>query len=183
MDDYRSPKVRTERALRGYRELLDAADWLKREVRMPLESFELTLAEFRLLDVLYREGALPVVELARRRGSEWHHVCDLIQQLERRGWLRRAKAALQPVDFKRAHLAKSRRNEERRGRRLIVVGMTTEGKRFLRYVLSIHGKLVTAMMRALDAREMDSLFRICRKLREGNPVRFFRELRNEDEEE
>jgi DNA-binding MarR family transcriptional regulator len=182
MPDYRSPKVRAERALRGYTELLDAADWLKREVRIPLESFEMTLAEFRLMDVLYREGALPVVELARRRGSEWHHVCDMIEQLEKRGWLRRGIAALPPVEFERAHLPKSRREEKRRGRQLTVVGMTAEGKRFLRYVLSIHGKLVTAMMRALDAREMDSLFRICRKLREGNPARFFRELRNWDEE-
>ncbi|HEX4001975.1 MAG TPA: MarR family transcriptional regulator [Candidatus Acidoferrales bacterium] len=182
MTDYRSPQIRAERALRGYTELLDAADWLKREVRVPLESFEITLAEFRLLDVLYREGALPVVELARRRGSEWHHVCDMIQQLEGRGWLRRTKVRLPPVDFKSAHLPKSRREEKRPGRRLTVVGMTAEGKKFLGYVLSIHGKLVTAMMRALDAREMDSLFRICRKLREGNPARFFRELRNEDAE-
>jgi len=182
MPDRRSYKVRTERALRGYTELLDTADWLKREVRAPLESFEMTLAEFRLMDVLYREGALPVVELARRRRSEWHHVCDLIEQLEKRGWLRRGIAALPPVEFKDAHLAKSRSEEKRRGRRLTVVGMTAEGKKFLRYVLSIHGKLVTAMMRALDAREMDSLFRICRKLREGNPARFFREMRNEDEE-
>ncbi len=182
MPDYRSPKVRAERALRGYTELLDAADWLKREVRAPLESFEMTLAEFRLMDVLYREGALPVVELARRRGSEWHHVCDMIEQLEKRGWLRRGIATLPPVEFERAHLPKSRREEKRRGRQLTVVGMTAEGKKFLGYVLSIHGKLVTAMMRALDAREMDSLFRICRKLREGNPARFFRELRNWDEE-
>lgn len=182
MPDYRSPKVRTARALRGYTELLDAADWLKREVRAPLESFEITLTEFRLLDALYREGALPVVELARRRGSQLHHVCDMIQQLEGRGWLRRGTTSLPPVEFERAHLAKSRSEEKRQGRRLIVVGMTAEGKRFLRYVLSIHGKLVTAMMRALDAREMDSLFRICRKLREGNPARSFRELRNEDAE-
>ncbi|HTW22862.1 MAG TPA: MarR family transcriptional regulator [Candidatus Baltobacteraceae bacterium] len=151
-------------------------------MRVPLESFEITLAEFRVLDVLYHEGALPVVELARRRRSEWHHVCELIDQLERRGWLRRKKVTLPPVDFKRAHLPKSKSEEKRPGRRLTVVGMTAEGKRFLRYVLSIHGKLVTAIMRALEAREMDSLFRICRKLREGNPARFFRELTHEDAE-
>jgi hypothetical protein len=182
MQDHRRRKVRTERALRGYTELLDTSDWLKREVRAPLESFEMTLAEFRLLNVLYREGALPVVELARRRRSEWHHVCDLIEHLERRGWVRRAIAALPPVEFERTHLPKARREEKRRGRQLTVVGMTAEGKKLLKYVLSIHGKLVTAMMHALDAREMDSLFRICRKLREGNPARFFRELRNEDAE-
>ncbi len=183
MTYYLSPKERTERALRGYTELLDAADWLKREVRVPLESFGMTLTEFRLLHVLYHEGAQPVVELARRRGSQWHHVCDMIQQLEKRGWLRRMKAELPPVEFKDAHLAKSKREEKRRGRLLTVVGMTAEGKKSLWQVLSIHAKLVKAMMRALDAREQESLFRICRKLREGNPVRFFAELTHEDEDE
>jgi DNA-binding MarR family transcriptional regulator len=183
MGDYRSPKERMEQALRGYTELLDTADWLKGEVRVPLDSFGMTLGEFRLLDVLYRDGALPVVDLVRRRGSEWHHVTAMIQRMERHGWVRRARVTLPPVEFERAHLAKSRRNEKRQGRRLTVVGMTAEGKRFLRHVLSIHGKLVKAMMRALDAREQDSLFRICRKLREGNPVRFFAELRNEYEDE
>ena len=183
MRSYPSVKERTERALRGYTELLDAADWLKREVRVPLESFGMTLTEFRLLQVLHREGAQPVVELARRRGSQWHHVCDMIERLEKHGWLRRMKAELPPVEFKDAHLPKSRSDEKRRGRRLTVVGLTAEGKKFLRNVLSIHAKLVKAMMRALDAREQDSLFRICRKLREGNPVRFFAELTHEHEDE
>lgn len=183
MAHYLSPKKRTERALRGYTELLDTADWLKGEVRAPLESFELTLTEFRLLEVLYREGALPVVELVRRRGSKWHHVSAMIERLQRRGWLRRGIATLPAVEFERAHLAKSRREEKRRGRRLTVVGMTAEGKKFLRNVLSIHAKLVKAMMRALDGREQETLFRICRKLRVGNPVRFFAELTHEDEDE
>ena len=183
MRSYPSVKERTERALRGYTELLDAADWLKREVRVPLESFGMTLTEFRLLQVLHREGAQPVVELARRRGSQWHHVCDMIERLEKHGWLRRMKAELPPVEFKDSHLPKSRSDEKRRGRRLTVVGLTAEGKKFLRNVLSIHAKLVKAMMRALDAREQDSLFRICRKLREGNPVRFFAELTHEHEDE
>jgi DNA-binding MarR family transcriptional regulator len=181
--NYPGVKERTERALRGYTQLLDTADWLKAEVRVPLESFELTLTEFRLLHMLHREGALPVVELVRRRGSKWHHVTGVIQLLERRGLLRRAIVTLPPVEFEDSHLAKSRREEKRRGRRLTVVGLTAEGKKFLRNALSIHAKLVKAMMRALDAREQDSLFRICRKLREGNPVRFFAELTHEDEDE
>ena len=183
MSNYLSPEERTERALRGYAELLDTADWLKGEVRVPLESFEMTLTEFRLLYVLHRDGALPVVELAKRRASKWHHVSTMIQRLERRGWLRRAIVTFPPVEFERAHLPKARRDEKRRGQRLTVVALSEEGKRFLRQVLSIHAKLVKALMRALDARDQESLFRICRKLREGNPARFFAELRQEDEED
>jgi DNA-binding MarR family transcriptional regulator len=182
MARYPSREERTERALRGYTALLDTADWLKAEVRAPLESFGLTLAEFRLLEVLHREGALPVVDLARRRGSKWHNVAAMIEGMEGRGWLRRGVVTLPPVEFERAHLAKSRRNQRRRGRRLTVVALTAEGKTFLKQVLSIHAKLVKALMRALDGREQDSLFRNCRKLREGNPVRFFAELTHEDDD-
>lgn len=183
MGHYLSPRKRTERALRGYTELLDTSDWLKGQVRVPFESFDLTLTEFRLLHALYRDGSLPIVELARRRGTKWHHVSATIQRMRRHGWLRRSVVTLPPVEFERAHLAKSRRNEKRRGRRLTVVGLTAEGKWFLRYVLSIHAKLVKAIMRALDGREQESLFRICRKLRKGNPVSFLAELTHEDEDE
>ncbi len=180
--EYPSREERTERALRAYATLLDTADWLKAEVRVPLLSFGLTLAEFRLLEVLNREGALPIVDLARRRGGKWHNIAAMIQGMEERGWLRRAIAMLPPVEFKRAHLPKSRQHERRRGQRLIVVGLTAEGKAFLKQVLSIHSKLVKALMRALEGREQDSLFRNCRKLREGNPVRFFAELTHEDDD-
>jgi MarR family transcriptional regulator, 2-MHQ and catechol-resistance regulon repressor len=173
---------RSERAFRGYMELLEAADWLRAELRLPLESFEVTMGEFRLLYLLHREGALPIAEVSRRRRSEWHNMIDLIARLEARGWVRRAVVRLPPVEWKRAHLAKSRRNEERRGRRLTVVGLTPEGKRFVRRMLPRHSKYVHALMWALDAREQDSLFRICRKLRMGNPVRFFAEITHEDDD-
>jgi len=179
---YASQKKRTERALRGYTALLDTADWLKGEVRAPLESFGLTVAEFRLLEVLHREGSLPVVDLARRRGSKWHNVAFLIKGMEERGWVRRVMATLPPVEFKRAHLPRSRRDERRRGQRLTVVGITADGKKFLDGVMSIHAKLVKALMRALEGREQDSIYRLCRKLRQGNPARFFTELTHEDDD-
>ncbi len=173
---------RSERAFRGYMELLEAADWLKGELRLPLEQFDVTIREFQLLHLLHREGALPIVEVGRRRRSKRHNMADLIARLERRGWLRRAVVTLPPVGWDQAHLAKSKRNEERRGRRLTVVGMSAEGKRFIRRMLPRHSKYVHALMRALDAREQDSLFRICRKLRTGNPVRFFAEIMHEDDD-
>jgi DNA-binding MarR family transcriptional regulator len=182
MAGYPGREERTDRALRGYTALLDTADWLKAEVRVPLESFGLTPGEFRLMEVLHREGALPIADLARRRGCKWHNIAAMIQGMEGRGWLRRAIATLPPVEFKQAHLPKSRRDERRRGRRLTVVGITAEGKKFLGQVLPIHAKLIKAMMRALEGREQDSIYRLCRKLREGNPVRFFAELTHEDQD-
>jgi len=49
--------------------------------------------------------------------------------------------------------------------------MTAQRKEFLRQVPSIHSKLVKAPTAAVNAREQDPLFRICRKLREADPSR------------
>jgi hypothetical protein len=43
--------------------------------------------------------------------------------------------------------------------------------------------MVKSLLRVLDAREQDTLSRICRKLREGDVVKFVRELTMEREGE
>jgi hypothetical protein len=48
-------KVKSQRALRAYMVLIDTADWIKGELRGPLESFDVTLGEFRVLEILNRE--------------------------------------------------------------------------------------------------------------------------------
>ena len=50
-------KDKTLKAFRAYTELLDTAEWFKSELRAPLASFDLTMNEFRGLELLDREGA------------------------------------------------------------------------------------------------------------------------------
>ncbi len=47
-------KEKTQRAFRAYLDLMDTADWLKSELRAPLEAFDLTMPGFRLLEMLYK---------------------------------------------------------------------------------------------------------------------------------
>jgi|ERR1039458_4538835 hypothetical protein len=49
-------KEKTQRAFRGYLDLIDTAEWMLGRMRGQLESFDLTMG-FRLLEMLYREGA------------------------------------------------------------------------------------------------------------------------------
>ncbi len=55
--------------MQAYLDLIDTAEWLKSELRLPLDSFDLTLAEFRALELLNRKGPLTVIEAARERKS------------------------------------------------------------------------------------------------------------------
>ncbi|HEX4073758.1 MAG TPA: MarR family transcriptional regulator [Candidatus Acidoferrales bacterium] len=183
MTDYITPREKTQRAFRAYVDLMDAGDWIKGELRGPLMSFDLAMGEFRLLELLYREGALFVSDIARKRGVHRAGVEVTIARLARRGWVGQRVVALPPVEPERAHLAKSRRGERREGRRIRAIGLTKSGKKFIGNVLPSHSKVVKAMMRALDGREQETLSRLCRKLREGDASRFLREMRMMDEDQ
>lgn len=176
-------RQKTQRAMEAYMELIDDADWLKGELRVPLESFDLTMGELRLLDLLNRRGALTTRDVMRARKAKKENVKRMVKQLEERGWVGRRVITLPPVGFDDSHQAKTRKDEPRRGQLTGVVGLTASGKRFIVDVLPRHSKLVKSLFRVLDSREQVSMIRMCRKLREGDPVKFFREIMLMDEEE
>jgi DNA-binding MarR family transcriptional regulator len=164
------------RAFRTYLELLDTAEWFKNEVKAPLASFGLTINEFRVLELLHREGAQFVPELGRKRMAPKQRIDEIVAQLGRRGWVGRKLVTLPPVEFARAHQAASMRDKPRSGRRVSVVGLTRAGKKFFGEVLPTHSKLVKAFLRVLDGTEQKSLTRLCRKLREGDVMKFVDEI-------
>ncbi|HUA00640.1 MAG TPA: MarR family transcriptional regulator [Candidatus Aquilonibacter sp.] len=182
MPNYPSRKEKIKRAFRACTDLLDTADWIKSELRGPLLSFDLVMGEFRLLEMLYSEGALFVTDVARRRGMHRQGVDVIIARLERRGWARRVVVKLPPVDFERAHLAAAMKDKPREGLKRQAVALTKSGKKFIGTVLPNHSKLVKALMRAITSTEQDSLSRICRKLRAGDILKFVHELRMEDDD-
>ncbi len=183
MPHYPTHKEKTQRALRAYVDLIDTGEWLKSELRGPLETFGVTMGEYRLLELLYHEGKLTVTDLAWRRRIKRQNAEVAIDRLGGRGWVRRRSVRLTPTPFhKGSNVAKSRWNEQRVGRRASLVSLTKSGEKFIGNVLPRHSKLVKSLMRVLDAREQDTLSRICRKLRAGDVLKFMREIRMEDEE-
>jgi DNA-binding MarR family transcriptional regulator len=183
MSSQPTQKEKTLLAFRAYLDLLDTAEWLRGYMRAPLESFDLTMGGFRLLELLYREGPLTMPMIAERRGCRRQSLDAIIAQLEERGWVRRTMVTYPPAEIEKSRLPKSRRRKRREGRRVGVVGLTRLGKKFIGNVLPRHSKLVKSLLRVLDAREKQSLSRICRKLREGDVLKFVSEITHEDVEE
>ena len=174
-------KQKTERAFRACTVLIDTAEWMKSELRGPLGTFDLTMRVFRAMELLHRAGALPLTDVAGRLRAGLANARRLAEGLARRGWVRVVIVTLPPVEFECSHRAKSEEEKPRRGRRISVVGLTRTGKKFMKDVLPRHSKLVKALMRALHAREQESLVRICEKLRKGDVLKFVAELRWEHE--
>ncbi len=173
---------KTQRAFRTYLDLIDTANWLKREMRAPLDFFDLTFEGFRVLEMLYREGALTVPDVGRRTGHKRQNMQVILRRLEEPGWVGRTEVRLPAVEFERGHLPKAKR-EDHEGRMVHAVGLTARGKKFIGNVLPRHAKVVKALMRALDAREQDSISRACRKLRAGDALKFLQEIRMVEEDE
>ena len=141
------------------------------------------MSELRLLELLNRRGALTTLDVMRARKAKRQNVRRMVNRLEKRGWVGQRMVTLPSVGFEDSHKAKSRKSERRTGRLIGVVGLTAAGKNFMLDVLPRHSKLVKSLFRVLDSREQMSMIRTCRELREGDPVKFFREIRLMDEEE
>jgi len=182
MRHYANQREKTERAFRAYVDLIDAAEWLKGELRVPLESFDLTMGEFRVLELLNREGATNLAELGRKRKAKPQNIHVMVGRLGERGWLRRRRVRMTPEAYRQSKVPRSRRDGPRVGTWAVLVSLSKGGKKFMGQVLPRHSKLVKSLMRVLDAREQDTLSRICRKLVAGDVMKFVAEITREDEE-
>jgi DNA-binding MarR family transcriptional regulator len=181
---YPTQRDKAWRAVQAVMDLIDTAEWLKSELRQPLESFDITLGEFRTLELLNRRGPLTVNEVSRERRTGIANVKKASNYFERRGWVRRVVVRQPPAPFEDIHRAKSRKDEKRQGMPIGVMILTPLGKRFVRDVLPSHMKMMKALLRVLDAREQLSLSRLCRKLRSREAVlKFLQEIRMVDEDQ
>jgi len=182
---YPTHREKTGRAVQACLDLIDTAKWLESELRAPLDSFGLTLAEFRVLELLNRAGPMTVSDVAQERKCARQNLIETSKPLERRGWVRRVVGTLPPVSIEQSHKAKSNA-EKRKGRRVGVMTLTPSGKRFVRDVIPNQFKMMKALLRVLDGREQRSLSRLCGKLASREAVlKFLGEIRmiEEDQQE
>jgi hypothetical protein len=76
-----------------------------------------------------------------------------------------------------------RRGKKREGRAIGIIRLTPRGQKFIGTFFPKHAKVVKSLMRALDGKEQVTLSRLLLKLRQGDIVRFVREIRMYDEED
>src|SRR6185437_14592790 len=176
-------KQKTQRAYGAYLDLVDTADWIRRKLAGPLVTFGLTMNEFRFLAMLFREGPLTLSEAAERRGCNRQNLHVLMMRMRDLGWVRWEITSYAPVEVKESHLPKTMRGKTRTGPRVGVATLTPEGENLIGCVLPKQAKFVKSLMRALDGREQQTLSRLCRKLREGDALKFVKEIRHVDADE
>ena len=131
-------KEKTQRAFRAYLDLMDTADWLKSELRAPLEAFDLTMPGFRLLEMLYSEGAVTVPDAAKRRWCSRQNLDFIIAGLAERGLVRQMIVRIPAAAVKESPFEERGGAWIRQGPKVSVVGLTKAGKKFIGSVLPRH---------------------------------------------
>ena len=179
MGKWPTHREKTLRAFRVYTELMDTAAWVRSWMRGPLEAYDLSLQGFRMLLMLYENGPTRTMEAAKQMRFRRQNIDRIVGRLEDRGWVKRY--AVNVATEKGASKTGPRRlRRKSRAWGVGIVALTPAGQRFVAEVFPSHAKVVRALMRALHAKEQESLVEICRKLRAGAILKFVSELTHMD---
>jgi MarR family transcriptional regulator, 2-MHQ and catechol-resistance regulon repressor len=132
------------RALNAYINLVRAAESVTAPLARRLSDAGLTISQFGALEALWHLGPLNPCELGRKLLKTGGNMTMVIDNLEKRGLVERAR---DPDD-----------------RRYWTIHLTGEGRKLIGTVFPDHAREIAARMSALTATELAELRALCRKL-------------------
>lgn len=140
---YRGTATET-RALNAFIKLMRAADSVGRRLLGQLEMAGLTEGQFGVLEALLHLGPLNQKELGAKLLRSGGNMTMVIDNLEKRGLVRRER--------------------DTEDRRVVIVHLTDAGRRAISKVFPKHVDRIVAELSVLSASEQDELGRLCKKL-------------------
>jgi MarR family 2-MHQ and catechol resistance regulon transcriptional repressor len=180
---YLPQREKKRRAFEAFASLLETADWMRFDMAERLAAFNLTLMQYRVMEILVRDGPAHQRKISLRFRCSTQSIGYVIQRLEKKGWVRRVPGKLatsRTPESERTARRAIERGKKIEGRRVILIKPTREGKEWIEDVFTRHAKVVQSYMRALGGRELFMLKRLCDKLRKGDLLRFYKEITRVD---
>lgn len=160
---------RIDRAFRAFIDLIDAADDAKKQFKILLNGTALTMERFRVMELLYRGGQLPIAELAKRRHCNRQNMDMIVAGLLEHGLVKRKLMTLQPARERGGESVMVPVREGMRcGRLVSLISLTRPGRDGMEWSLPWDGKMAREIMRGLKGGEQSQLSRLCRKLMAGS---------------
>jgi MarR family transcriptional regulator, 2-MHQ and catechol-resistance regulon repressor len=136
-------------ALDGFIKLMRATDSIGAHLSRHTEAAGLTLGQFGVLEALLHLGPMSQRDLGAKLLRSGSNVTVVLDNLERRGLVRR-----------------TRRKDDRRA---IEVALTADGRRLITGLFPKHARLITRLFGALSSREQQRLGRLCKTLGRNIP--------------
>jgi MarR family 2-MHQ and catechol resistance regulon transcriptional repressor len=137
----------TERALSAYINLIRASESIASKASAQLEGLGLTSGQFAVLEALHHLGPMCQHALAKKLLRSGGNVTLVVDNLEKRGWVRRER--------------------QKNDRRMVQIHMTPKGARLIGKVFPEHAAAITKIMSELTENEQEELRRIAGKLGHG----------------
>lgn len=132
------------RALNAYVKLMRASESMTARIHRHLVPNGLTITQFGALEALYSLGPLNQKEIARKILKSSGNITLVMDNLEKRG------------------LVKRERSKE--DRRSYAVALTAAGRKLIGAIFPRHAAKVVEEMKALTGPEQEELSRLCRKM-------------------
>ncbi len=132
------------RALDAYIKLMRAATALGARLERRLLAAGLTESQFGVLEILYHLGPRHQRDLGAKRLASGGNITMVVDNLERRGLVRRERDALD--------------------RRRVTVHLTREGRGLVVRILPGHVAAIVAELGVLRPREQEMLGRLCKRV-------------------
>jgi MarR family 2-MHQ and catechol resistance regulon transcriptional repressor len=139
-----------ERALDAYVKLMRAAHAVSARIHAHLRDAELTVGQFGVLEALLHLGPTSQRDLCAKLLTSGGNLTLVVANLEKRGLVRRER----PPE----------------NRRLVVVHLTSAGRRLIRRLFPRHAEIVAQDFATLTATEQTELARMLKKLGLGPPA-------------
>jgi len=131
-------------ALSTYLKLTRASETLWNRLAPGLQRHDLTPSQFGVLEALHHLGPMHQCELGERILKSSGNMTLVIDNLERRGLVRRERSL--------------------EDRRFIQVQLTAEGEQLIRRAFPVHAEAITRELAVLTQEEQRALGTLCRKL-------------------
>jgi len=147
------------RALNAYINLIRATDSVVSKASEQLKGAGMTLGQFAVLEALHHLGPLCQHELGKKLLRSGGNVTLVVDNLEKRGWVRRER--------------------QKNDRRMIQIHLTPKGARVIGKVFPEHAVAVAKIMGELTEVEQEELRRIAAKLGHGAEALCLERLKRE----
>ncbi len=135
------------RALSTYVKLMRAAESITSRVHQHLSSVALTVSQFGVLEAIFHLGPLSQRDLGRKILRSSGNITMVIDNLEKRGLVRRKR--------------------DRNDRRFLIVHLTAKGRKLISKIFPPHAALITKELSVLNATDQKILGDLCKKVGMG----------------
>jgi MarR family transcriptional regulator, 2-MHQ and catechol-resistance regulon repressor len=139
-----------ERALSAYINFQRASDSIATRLEAQIQSSGLTMGQFAVLEALLHLGPMQQCVLGRKLLRSGGNVTIVIDNLAKRGWVRRQR--------------------QQDDHRQVVVHLTPKGRRLIERIFPEHAATIAREMSVLSPEEQEMLRVLCRKLGRGEDL-------------